>query len=237
MAKDYVRKRQSRQRSNAPRQLLLLLASFLGGYLTATIFDFTSLSAWLNKHVLAAQEIHPEATIPAKKAEAPKPKFEFYTLLAKDSSPQVLANRPGAGTPRAIPSTNTLTAQQAAQQSSQVARVSTAPATTAKTPAPAAPQAVTVAESKPVAAPAAKNTKEYYLVQIASFNRRPDAEQVKANLVLKGFDVMITSAPQGQVTWYRVLLGPYRSKALAEKAQADVARSEHMKGMIRKMDA
>ncbi|KTC71635.1 Sporulation domain-containing protein [Legionella birminghamensis] len=236
MAKDYVRKRQAKQRSNAPRQLLLLLASFLGGYLTATIFDFTSLSAWVNKHVLAAQELHPEATVPAKKAEAPKPKFEFYTLLAKDSSPQVLANRPGSASPRALPPANTATAH-TAQQATQVTRPTAAPVN-AKTQAPALPQAVTVAESKPAANPApAKNSKEYYLVQIASFNRRQDAEQVKANLVLKGFDVIVTSVPQGQMIWFRVLLGPYHSRLQAEKAQAEIARSEHMKGMIRKMDA
>ncbi|WP_051131967.1 hypothetical protein [Legionella tunisiensis] len=55
MAKDYGR-RPSRQRSRAPKQVFWVLASFVVGYLAATVFDFTSLTTWINTQVLGQQD-------------------------------------------------------------------------------------------------------------------------------------------------------------------------------------
>lgn len=225
MAKDYVRRRESRKRSNAPRQFLLVLASFLGGYLTATVFDFTSLTAWINKQVLAHQNPQqPEIKPVAKKPEPPKPKFEFYTLLAKDSSVPTV-NRP-------------LPATVAKANPSTVEPMTNPSAASVSTTNPH-PLDIGVVESKPVTASAnpAAHGKESYLLQIASFNKRPDAEHLKASLTLHGFDVIISPTAHGNVTWYRVIVGPFNSRSDAEKAQITVAKSERMKGMIRKMDA
>lgn len=221
MAKDYVRKRDTRQRSNAPRQFLLVLASFLGGYLTATVFDVTSFTAWLNKQVAAHQNPQqPQQPAPvAKKVEAPKPKFEFYTLLAKDNSVPVVA-RPS---PTAV---------------TKPTESSVPPPTAALHPPGS--QVVGVTESKPVTVAATSQKpagREAYLLQIASFNKRPDAEHLKASLALHGFDVVISPTAHGNVTWYRVIVGPFYSRSDAEKAQVTVAKNERMKGMIRKMDA
>lgn len=220
MAKDYSRRRQTRQRSNAPRQFFMVIAAFLCGYLTATVFDFASVMSWLNKNVLNQNKTAPAEKIAVKPAELPKPKFEFYTLLSKDNSAPVAINRsnPAALSKNTAP-TGTLNSQSTTQLASQRAAM----------------QAVKVVESKPVSVASNALAKESYSIQIASFNKRADAEHVKALLVLKGFDVNIVAVPQQKITWYRVIIGPFTSRLDAEKAQIAVAKSERMHGMIRRM--
>lgn len=231
MARDYGRKgSNSRHKSRAPRQFLWVIASFLSGYLAATVFDVTSLSNWIDKNVLA-QEEKPTPATPAvvKHEERPKPKFEFYTLLSKDNSAPVTNHAATAATPtKTIPTPATPSAHAAAGQSvGQAAVHATQPA-------------VAVVESKPVtdAKPSvpAVQAHESYLVQVAAFNRRQDAERLKALLVLKGFDVSITTIAQNRTNWFRVIIGPFHSRSEAEKAQTDVARTEHIKGIIRKFN-
>ncbi|MDX1836392.1 SPOR domain-containing protein [Legionella taurinensis] len=232
MARDYGRKgTNSRHKSSAPRQFLWIIASFLSGYLAATVFDVTSLSNWINKNVLAEQE-KTAAPAPAvvKHDERPKPKFEFYTLLSKDNSAPVInhssTTAPAAAKPMTGPGTTPT--QTAAGQSVGQAAVH------------AGQPAVAVVESKPVldAKPAAPMAQahESYLVQVAAFNRRQDAERLKALLVLKGFDVSITTVVQNRTNWFRVIIGPFHSRSEAEKAQTDVARTERIKGIIRKFN-
>lgn len=215
MAKDYGRKSNGRQTRNASSQFLLILASFLGGYLTASVFDFSSLSTWVNKQMLATKN-NQTGTVTAKKTEAPKPKFEFYTLLAKDSSTLVPVAK--------IPAPSAAAVQVAIQKPTQ------APATT--TQLPGIETAVT--ESKNF--PTVKSTgRENYLLQVASFNKQTDAEHLKASLVLRGYDVTISPISRGQITWFRVIMGPFPSKISAEKAQNVVAQTERMHGMIRRV--
>lgn len=224
MAKDYIRSRQTRQKSSAPKQFFMVLASFLCGYLTATVFDFTSLTTWVNKNVLNQTKTEPAVKIVAKQQDLPKPKFEFYTLLSKDNSAPITVNR-GAIPPSAkigVPVTEQPSNSQTASTVTQLASQQ------------AASQVATVTESRPVTVAAPAN-RESYLIQIASFPKRQDAEHVKATLVLKGFDVNIATTMQNKITWYRVIIGPFNSRQDAEKTQLAVARSEHMKGMIRKM--
>jgi len=216
MARDYVKKRQTRQQSQAPRRFLIAIASFLCGYLVATVFDFSSLTSWVNKQVQAykGKDVPLPQQVVAKKQELPKPKFEFYTLLAKDGNSP--ANRPAPVTPIKMISAQPVPVQTVTNSSSNQ-------------------QIAPVTESKPVSV---KNNinKESYQVQIASFNKRPDAEHLKASLVMQGFDVNITQTSQNNISWFRVVIGPFPSRGEAEKAQINVARSERMKGMIRKVD-
>ncbi|MDP1601884.1 MAG: SPOR domain-containing protein [Legionella sp.] len=211
MSKDYGRRRQVRQRSNAPRQILLVLTSFLGGYLAATVFDFTSLSTWVNKNLLNHHNPETPVKVVAQEPVAPKPKFEFYTLLSKDNSAPMPANRSNSAVPKTV------------EQSAAIPP-------TAKN---STPLNVGVVEGKPVK-PVNQPSKERYSIQVASFNKRQDAEHVKALLVLKGFDVSIAAVAQQNVTWYRVIVGPFVSRNEAEKARIAVARSERMNGMIRR---
>lgn len=93
-----------------------------------------------------------------------------------------------------------------------------------------------VAEAVPVANKD-KDKKNTYLLQVASFKQKEDAERFKASLILKGFDVQVTLVKQQQTRWFRVILGPYPSKIQAEKVQNEIARTEHTMGVIRKMQA
>lgn len=232
MARDYGRKGNTRQKSNTPRQFLWILASFLGGYLAATVFDFASLTTWLNHNVLAEKQPVPSQAKPvARQADKPKPKFEFYTLLSKDSSAPVTTHRvPPAITARTAPPT-TVAQTQTVNQSTGVQ-------TLPKALTSGNQAQVVVKESKPVppvntTAPAARQA---YLVQLAAFNRREDAERLKALLALRGFNASISTVAQQRVNWFRVAIGPFHSLPEAEKAQANVARSERIKGIIRKFE-
>ncbi|STX28093.1 Sporulation domain-containing protein [Legionella beliardensis] len=247
MAKDYVRKRHVRQRSNVPKQLVMLLTSFLCGYLTATVFDFTSLTTWVNKNVLNSDK--PSEVKKVVKHQSVKPKFEFYTLLAKDNSPPMPSNRVMANSKSSrqtvsspLSSTN-LATQGAAVQGATTAQPtlpqpafnqrgasSLAQATTQQSR-----QLLNSVDNKPIM-PTNRHAKEAFLIQIAAFNKRQDAEHLKASLVLRGFDVAISPFLKENINWYRVVVGPFPSRAEAEKAQLAVARSERMKGMIRKID-
>ena len=89
MARNYGSRRTIRSRSRGPNQFLVITVTFLLGYLTASFFDVGSISHWVNTQVLAHHEIKKtldtmdvhQAAIP------PKPKFEFYTLLANEKDP------------------------------------------------------------------------------------------------------------------------------------------------------
>lgn len=240
MSKDYVsRRRQTRQKPNAPRRLVAIVGAFLCGYLVANVFDITSLTTWVNKNILASKETgtHVETRVAHK--EAPKPKFEFYTLLSKDSSAPAPINRtlPQAQTAAKPIATQpaAVTSQVAAQVTAPATVVNTTPHATAITVSRATTKAVLVSEKKTTPVSTSAAGKESYLIQIASFNKRQDAEHLKASLVLRGFNVVVSSIQRQTVIWYRVTIGPFNSRTDAEKAQIIVRQSEHMNGIIRRI--
>lgn len=77
---------------------------------------------------------------------------------------------------------------------------------------------------------------ESYAVQVASFKNKSEAERMKASLVMKGFEVSITPITQNQLSWFRVMIGPFSSKNLAQKAQLDISKQEHIFGMVKRVD-
>lgn len=233
MARDYGNKRSSRQRGGAPHQFLVIIVTFLLGYLTASFFDVQTVSNWMNTQVLAHHDVKQEPV----KAEAqhaklpPKPKFEFYTLLANEKG----ATQPNAGTNTA-----------AAAHQAQTASTATTPATGREAVVTAANNSlksnallnsrqnpvVKVAEGKPLKNTAPAN-KGGYLVQVASFKARQDAEHMKGLLILKGFDVNVVPISQAHGNWFRVVVGPYANRVQAQKAQSTLAKTERLRGMVR----
>ena len=77
----------------------------------------------------------------------------------------------------------------------------------------------------------------YYVLQLASFQRREDAEQMLAGLVMRGVEAKIKTITQQGGAWHRVVVGPFASKTQAEKAQGAIAHSERITGMIRRMES
>ena len=209
--KQSIRRRERRSAGN----LLWMVVVFVAGYATASLCDFTRVSAWVTQHVLAGKNSSAVIHRPNQHAQLPKPKLEFYTLLANE---QVGTQAPVAMT-------------QAQQPPLPAALSQTAPAKVLPLHAPLAP--VVAATSAPVI----KKPSGSYLVQVASFRVSREAEHMKASLLMKGFDATIVTVRQQQVNWYRVMMGPFDSHAQAQQAQLAFARREHVMGMIRKMDA
>lgn len=234
MARDYGKSRSSRQRGSAPHQFLVISVTFLLGYLTASIFDIATISDWMNTQVLAHHELKQEPT----KAESrtaqspPKPKFEFYTLLANEkgnaSTQENAKANANATSPRTIEAASTHTLQHAS-----VTKTITTSATASAKPDIARNQqikTVKVAEGKPLA-PIHKGN-AVFVIQVAAFKARQDAEHMKGLLTLKGFNVSVVQVSHANGNWFRVIIGPYSNRLLAQKAQVHLAKTERLKGMI-----
>lgn len=251
MARDYNSKRSSRRGTSVPHQLLVIAVTFVLGYFTASIFDVNALSHWLTTQVLESHEakmVRPQAQAmnghTKKEETVAKPKFEFYTLLANEKGVAAANNA------RPVASATTTAPEPAKVMPTNPQNIS----------APAVTTAVTVAHAVPVPAPAKNSTAEIkkqqtttnqpafaagqvhypgasqgrYIVQVAAFKARHDAEHMKGTLILKGFEVSViptTTAAKG--VWYRVVIGPYPNRVLAQKAQVILAKKERLHGMVR----
>lgn len=226
MSKDYSRRRQTRQKPDAPKRLVAIVSAFLCGYLVANVFDFTSLTTWVNKNILAGKNGAAPVEVKVARKEAPKPKFEFYTLLSKDST-VAPTNRPLPQVPVAIHKPIAPSSPQPGTVTAHVITPATVITASHATKAALDKKMVTTATSAAV--------RESYLIQIASFNKRQDAEHLKASLVLRGFNVFVSTVERQAVMWYRVTIGPFNSRNDAEKAQIVVRQSEHMNGIIRRV--
>ncbi len=232
MAGQYRKKSAPPKRGSVLGQLMLVCVVFVAGYLSASLYDLAHVTSWVGSHVLANNSTAIITKTGVQQAALPKPKFEFYTLLANE---QIA----GAN----LPSKPALPAKPALSPS--VALAEAAPVTKAALPlhAPLAPVAPVVANHPAPVVLAEKipaliaNHKEAYLVQVASFKNMQDASRMRASLMMKGFDVKISPAIQGNISWYRVIIGPFDSRTQAQQAQMAFAKREHIMGMIRKMDA
>ncbi|WP_454781937.1 SPOR domain-containing protein [Legionella sp. WA2022007384] len=234
MAKEYGNRRSSRSRGATPHQLLVITLTFLVGYMTASFLDIETVSQWVNSQVLAHHEIKKEPPKPGAQHAAipPKPKFEFYTLLANEKVPNSQPNgSPAASVQSAANATATTVATTPTAATSAVKTT----ANVASAAAPIKPNGARVpvaANNAPAARPATVD-KSKYLVQVASFKARRDAEQMKGTLILKGFSVYIipvSHATKGN--WFRVVVGPYSNRALAQQAQMNLAKNERLNGMV-----
>ncbi len=71
-----------------------------------------------------------------------------------------------------------------------------------------------------------------YVVQVGSFRNSQDADRLKAQLALLGFEAKVVSARIGpQDTRYRVRTGPYQGKASLDKARKRLAENG-LSGMV-----
>ena len=79
--------------------------------------------------------------------------------------------------------------------------------------------------------------KGLYVLQLASFQRREDAEHMLADLVIRGFEASIKTTTQQGTAWHRVVMGPFPSRLQAEKVQGNIATRERISGIIRRMES
>jgi cell division protein FtsN len=88
--------------------------------------------------------------------------------------------------------------------------------------------------SKPVSSSATK-TSTHYLLQVASVKDYKDADSMKAQLTLLGFDVNIQKVKLGNKVMNRVTLGPYNSLHDAQEDQQRL-RKNKVNGMLLKLN-
>lgn len=202
MGREYSNKRSSKTRSGALQQFLVITVTFLLGYLTATVCDFETVSRWVNTQVLAYSEMNKAPSKPKAQKKAAIPPKPKFEFYT------LLTNEKTPSSAANQPATATTKPEATAVKVSE-------PPVVIKTVAPAPP------------------TGRTYSVQVASFKARQDAEQMKVLLILKGFNVSvvpISHASRGN--WFRVVVGPYANRTLAQQAQIDLANNEHLRGML-----
>lgn len=172
----------------------------------------------------------------------PQPKFDFYTMLPqgqnaasssnKNSTPATSAPAPAATpiTPATPPAAKQTTApvitpapshpsgNAESKHPSQKQLKQNAQADTSDLIAAEIQKLGTDNTSKSKADTNTAKTTSHYIVQLGVFKNYNDADQLKAQLVLQGYEVVIKSFKK-QNTLYRVYMGPYPNLAAAKKQQ------------------
>jgi len=72
-----------------------------------------------------------------------------------------------------------------------------------------------------------------YVIQVGAYRSAADADAQKAKLAMMGLDAKITERDQGGRTVFRVRLGPYDDKAVAEKVRARLESSSIENTLVR----
>ncbi|MAD17784.1 MAG: cell division protein FtsN [Alteromonadaceae bacterium] len=65
-----------------------------------------------------------------------------------------------------------------------------------------------------------------YLMQCGSFRKQSQAEELKARIAFQGFEAQVRPSEGSSGRWYRVIIGPYESKRLAEKQRHTLQRAK-----------
>lgn len=81
-------------------------------------------------------------------------------------------------------------------------------------------------ETAPSAAPA-EEEQALYLVQVVSLPKQPDAEAVRAQLALEGYDAKLQSVEVSGATWHRVIIGPLNEMAVAQATADKLAKQKY----------
>jgi hypothetical protein len=76
----------------------------------------------------------------------------------------------------------------------------------------------------PIEIPAPSSSQKYSL-QVASFKSRQDADKLRAELIIQGYNVFLAPIKQGDNTLIRVQVGPFKTLKQAQKIQHELAES------------
>ena len=64
------------------------------------------------------------------------------------------------------------------------------------------------------------------LMQCGSFRKNAQAQELKAKIAFQGLEAQVRSSKGSSGLWYRVILGPYDSKRVAEKDRHTLQRAK-----------
>ena len=183
-------KRKSQQRSSSQSSssgLFSIVLSFFIGYAIAHVFDMNFIGRQINQAMPSRDKNKIQQA--QTKHTLPKPKFEYYALLAKEGH----SNHHNDDTKKS---------------------------------------AIEVTQANPLAP--IKEDDHLYVLQLASYFKKADAERMKAELILQGHVAKIEEHKTENRIIYRLMVGPFKRKTEAEKEQVDLARQLHVMGMIRR---
>jgi cell division protein FtsN len=199
-------RRRAPEKTNSGNGIAWVAIGVLVGLVLAIVF-YTKYqpepaASGLKKQARLNHSVEATAKKIAAKAAAQAPEFDFYTLL-----PQKQTEAP-AVTP--TPTKVAVNNNPSSTSASGVA--STSPGTDTANPGAAA-----VKNAKPTQA-------KRYMLQIAVMRTPSDADRLKAELTMQGFDVSVQHYVLNRETWYRINLGPYSSH------QSALAQQNRLKG-------
>jgi cell division protein FtsN len=214
-----ARSRAAPRRSGAGGTLVGIFIGLVLGLGLAAGVAFYVTGGWktYRSQIAAGKDSH-DAKEPAKvaKADADKPRFDFYKILPGHEEPKVQPERkpPEKPADRAV-------ADKAAERSSGKA----ADAVPAKPPEKGA-DAASGPERVASAAPSAKAaTGEKFWLQAGSFSTEPDAENLKARLALAGWEASVQQGVLADKSVrYRVRLGPYDNADELNRIKGELGR-------------
>lgn len=217
---------------SAPPGWLMLVAGLVGGFLVA--FLVMLLRVQPDKAALASAAAPAEAKAKEEKPKvdpsAPKPRFDFYTLLPESetlipdgegqqggqSSAQPQVSQQPAQPPAPQPVATAQPAPAAPAPAQPVQPVAAKPVVAASAPEVAKPTAPAPAPAV-VEAPAAN---EELLLQAGAFRTRAEADRRKAEISFLGMGASIQSVQRGTETWHRVIVGPFGNRDQMASARA-----------------
>lgn len=231
MARQHYNNTSRRQKPQNRGQFILVMISFVTGYLSSSIMNINQLGNWLNENMnINESQAVKVASVGSAKVVAKNtasPKLEFYTMLTKEPKGSV-----PVGTELSkmvIPKHDDAPVAPLDLSVSKPQNLAVKPVEVQ------AAKPIMVKSPESVASSGTKKT--FFVVQLASFRYQEQADRLRAKLLLKGFDAKISEARQGNAHLFRVMLGPYASLSEAQKAKVIFQAKEHSSGMIRQMDA
>lgn len=195
----------------------------------------------------------------AAPVEKPKPRFEFYTVLSKETVPisndnnddnneknvaadvttntieiqakptKPLAEPEPALAPTGVPSVTIHPVNKGNVANTQHVQPSETSKIILAQPKLAPPKLAPVVQAIPV--PSVPAPAVRYILQVAALQHTADIDRLKAQLSFLGFDVNTESFQSNGSTWYRIKVGPYASATEMQKAR-QILLSNHLGSII-----
>jgi cell division protein FtsN len=176
---------------------------------------------WLmrNNPAFQTQNVREPAKDAAKiaKADADKPRFDFYKILPGTEEAKVQPERKAPERPD----------RNMAEQAKEKQSPTKAAERTADAPPPPATPPVRAPEKVAIAEPPGKAVKsgDRYWLQAGSFAGEPEAENLKARLALAGWEATVQQGMMpDKAVRYRVRLGPYDNPDELNRIKSDLGK-------------
>ncbi len=232
MARDYARERGTRRynhrrRSNAASWRWLTAGLILGLLIAGLIYlkeNSRNISKAVSDHLVhhpKTKTHHASKAAPvskvkaAEKTDQTETQFDFYTVLPKMSVET--PNNSG----KTAQATEKLTTH-APSNKTEALKPILPPATPKTAPIDSTAQNKSAIE-----------TNSKYILRLAAIKNYEQADQIKAELTMQGFDVSIQRATIHNEIFYRINIGPYQSRELAIEQQKALSKQNMTSTVIK----